>query len=376
MELKELNFEDAVNYHYDSFPPKEINYERIFTSIIKATDAIARYDQMLKNMHNSEILLAPLRNQEAVISSRMEGTISTMDEILRYEANHAGEETETKNVRSEVIETILYQRALVSAQHAIEDGYPLSSSLIKMIHQKLLSLGRGATKSPGKFKDEQNYLVDKSKKKILFVPISPEKLMEGLDLLFSYMNESTDAVLLKAAITHVEFEALHPFKDGNGRIGRMLITLMLWSSGTISAPHFYISGYFEENKDQYIDIMRNVSKNGEWEEWCIFFLNAVEHQAMANLEIAEDISDLYENMKKIFSEVLASKYCVVALDFIFTNPVFRNNKFTSTSRIPTATAARFTRVLLEKGIITTLEEASGRKPALYSFEPLMDLVRV
>ena len=376
MEIKDLDLENAVHYHYEQFPPKQLNYGNFVDALIKATDATARYDQMLKNMHNSEILLAPLRNQEAVISSRMEGTVSTMDEILKYEADHEGEATETLNVRSEVIETILYQRALKAAQGAMNDGYPISQSMIKAIHQRLLSFGRGAKKSPGEFKTEQNYLADRNKKKILFVPIRPEKLQDGLDILFEYISNNTDPALIKSAMTHLEFEALHPFKDGNGRIGRMLITLMLWKSGTISAPHFYVSGYFEENKDEYIDTMRRVSETGNWDEWCSFFLKAIEQQAIKNLAIAENIRELYEEMKQTFSDVLSSKWSVTALDFVFTNPVFRNNKFTSNSGISTATAARFTRTLLDKGIIRTVEEASGRRPALYSFEPLMNLVRV
>ncbi len=372
----DLNLENAVNYHYDKFPPTDLDYSRFIEPLVKATDAVARYDQMLKNMHNSEILLAPLRNQEAVISSRMEGTVSTMDEILKYEADHGNEEGDTSNVRSEVIETILYQRALKATQQAMDDGYPLSPSLIKGIHQRLLSLGRGALKSPGKFKNEQNYLADKLRKNILFIPISPEKLNDGLEKLFEYIAQSTHTTLIKIGISHVEFEALHPFKDGNGRIGRMLITLMLWKSGTISAPHFYISAYLEDNKDRYINIMRNVSQNGEWDNWCIFFLEAIEQQAIRNLIIAENIGALYEEMKIIFTDVLSSKWSVNALDFVFTNPVFRNNKFTTKSGIPTASAARFTRILLEKDLITMVEEASGRRPALYSFEPLMQLVRV
>lgn len=372
----DLNIENAVNYHYDKFPPQTLDYGQFVEPLLKATDAVARYDQMLKNMHNSEILLAPLRNQEAVISSRMEGTISTMDEILKYEADYDEENETSAGVRSEVIETILYQRALRTTQKAMEDGYPLSQSLVKGIHQRLLSFGRGATKSPGELKNEQNYLVDKLKKEILFIPISPEKLQEGLDKLFQYIDQSSHPSLVKAGITHIEFEALHPFKDGNGRIGRMLITLMLWASGTISAPHFYISGYLEDNKDLYIDTMRRVSASGEWENWCSFFLKAVEQQAIRNLTIAENIRSLYEEMKTIFSDALSSKWSVNALDFVFTNPVFRNNKFTTHSGIPAASAARFTRVLIEKGLLRTIEESSGRRPALYSFEPLMKLVRV
>lgn len=372
-----LNLEKAVNYHYDKFPPKNLNYQLFIDTLIKATDSIARYDQMLKTMHNSEILLAPLRNQEAVISSRMEGTISTMDEILKYEADNINqEELNPTNVRSEVLETILYRKALTNAQIAMKDGYSLSPSFIKTLHQQLLFFGRGAKKSPGEFKREQNYLADKLKKNILFIPISPEKLLDGLEALFKYIEESNHPILVKTAIMHIEFEALHPFQDGNGRIGRMLITLLLWSKGLISEPHFYVSGYLEENKDEYIDTMRNVSENGDWESWCIFFLKAIENQAVRNLEIADRIRVLYEEMKLIFSEILSSKWSINTLDFIFTNPIFRNNNFTSKSGIPAPTASRFTRVLLEKELIFTLEESSGRRPALYSFEPLMQLVRV
>lgn len=371
-----MDFTNAVQYHYEKFPPQNLDYGKIVDSLLKATDALARYDQMLKNMHNSEILLAPLRNQEAVISSRMEGTISTMDEILKFEADSENDLEEAKNVRSEVFETILYQRALLNAQKAMKDGYPLSQHLIRTLHQQLLSFGRGAQKSPGQYKTEQNYLADKIKQKVLFTPISPEKLNDGLEQLFTYIKESLDPILIKTALMHLEFEALHPFQDGNGRIGRMLITLLLWSSGTISEPHFYVSGYMEEHKDEYIDTMRNVSENNDWEAWCIFFLNAIEKQAMRNLEIAERIKNLYEEMKPVFSDALSSKWSVNALDYIFTNPIFRNNRFTSKSGIPAPTAARFTRILLDKELLKTLEESSGRRPALYAFEPLLKLVRV
>lgn len=372
----ELNLDNAVNYHYNQFPPENLDYSKLINELLKATDALARYDQMLKSMHNSEIFLAPLRNQEAVISSRMEGTISTMDEILKLEADNPEDPTLAQNFRSEAIETILYQRALLNAQSALNDGYELSISMIRTIHQQLLSFGRGASKSPGEFKSEQNYIADKLKKNILFIPISPEKLHEGLDNLFEYTAHSSHPPMVKTAIMHVEFEALHPFKDGNSRIGRMLITLWLWSSGLISSPHFYISGFMEEHKIEYVDRMRKVSENGDWESWCSFFLHAVEHQAISNLEIAEKIRALYEEMKNVFSDLLSSKYSDNALDYIFTNPVFRNNRFTSKSGIPTPTAARFTRLLLDNGLIRTIEESAGRRPALYSFEPLMELVRV
>ena len=135
-----------------------------------------------------------------------------------------------------------------------------------------LTPGSKANQMIGQYKTEQNYLVDKIKQKVLFIPVSPEKLNDGLEKLFDYINNSSDPILIKTALIHLEFEALHPFQDGNGRIGRMLITLLLWSSGTISVPYFYISGYLEENKDEYINTMRNVSENNDWEKSPMWFL--------------------------------------------------------------------------------------------------------
>src|SRR5690554_911978 len=370
----EYNLKNAVTYHYEMFPPAHIDYGTFIQELVKATDALARFDQMLKNLHNTEILLAPLRNQEALLSSRIEGTISTMDEILQYEADFG--DTANPDVRADVIETILYQRTLKNSREALEGGYELSTSFIKTMHQQLLYLGRGAGKSPGEFKTEQNYLADKRKKEIQFIPISPEKLLEGLDNLFKYLQTSNLPALIKTAIMHLEFEALHPFKDGNGRIGRMLITLNLWKEQMLSDPHFYISGYFEEHKEEYIQHMRNVSVSNDWNEWIKFFLIAVENQAKRNLEVAENIKNLYEQTKAEFSELLASKWNLEILDYIFTNSIFRNNKFVKSTGIPNATAVPIIKKLVEAEYLVVREESSGRRAALYAFEPMMKLVRV
>lgn len=372
-ESMEYNSSNAVSYHYGEFPPKKINYSQLINDVIKATESMARFDQMLKNLHNNEILLAPLRNQEALLSSRIEGTISTMDEILQYEAD---EKNENGKVRMDVIETVLYQRTLKNAQEALVDGYDISKGFIKQMHQQLLSRGRGAAKSPGEFKSQQNYLADKVKKKIQFIPIRPEKLEEGLDNLFTFLKESQEPPLIKTALMHLEFEALHPFQDGNGRIGRMLIPLYLWKEGILFQPHFYISGYLEENKEEYIHTMRKVSEEKNWEEWIRFFLKAITQQATKNLEIAESITTLYEDMKITFTDILSSKWSLIILEFLFTYPVFRNNALTKKTDIPNATATGITRKLLENGFLVQKEEASGSRSALYSFEPLMEIVRV
>lgn len=375
MTPNDLDLSQAVRYHWGVFPPPSFDLSAVIEPLLRATDALARYDQMMKAMHNSELLLAPLRSQEAVISSRMEGTISTMDEILQYQAEYSGEEGASE-VRSDVIETLLYRRALNTAQRQMEQGQPLSASLIKSIHAQLLSFGRGALKSPGAFKTSQNYIGEKGRRQVSFVPISPEQLPGGVEQLFSFLESSNLPVLVRTAISHLEFEALHPFLDGNGRVGRMLVTITLWKMGVISAPHFYISRYFEDHKDEYIHLMRDTSSSGRWEPWCAFFLTAVSEQAQNNLQTAESIRQLYEEMKGRFTKLLTSRWTLLALDYLFTSPIFRNSDFTRKAGIPSASASRFSRVLLDEGLLQIVRPASGNRPALYRFERLLQVVRV
>jgi Fic family protein len=372
-----LDTSNAVHYHLGKFPPPRLDYARLMPGLLAATAALARYDQMLLGMHNSEVFLAPVRGQEAVISSRMEGTISTLDEILQLQAEFGDDDAAAASeFRVDVIETALYRRALNTAQRQLEEGRPLSESLVKSIHRQLLSFGRGAKKSPGEYKREQNYIGERGSRKVNFVPIAPEHLASGMEALFNLAGDKAMPVLLRTALAHAEFESLHPFEDGNGRVGRMLITLMLWREGAISAPHFYISRYFEDHKDEYLDRLREVSAKDDWDGWCEFFLAAVAQQAARNLEVAQSISDFYEEMKLRFMELLSSKYAVAALDYLFTYPVFSNSRFTSKSGVPAQTAARFTRVLLQEGLLQTVTEAAGRRSAVYRFEPLMVRVRV
>lgn len=372
-----LDTSQAVPYHLGKFLPAELDYPRLLPSLLGATAALARYDQMLRGLHNSELFLAPLRGQEAVVSSRMEGTISTLDEILQLEAEFGDDDAGAAlEFRSDAIETALYGRALNTAQLRLEQGQPLTESLLKSIHRQLLSFGRGAGKSSGAYKREQNYIGERGSRKVSFVPIAPEHLAGGMEALFRLIGDESMPVLLRTALAHAEFESLHPFEDGNGRVGRMLITLMLWQGRAIAAPHFYISRYFEDHKDEYLDRLRRVSADNDWGGWCQFFLVAVEQQAIGNLEAARAIGDFYAEMKPRFAELLASKYAVAALDYLFTNPVFSNSRFTRNAGIPAQTAARFTRVLLQEGLLQVVREAAGRRSAMYRFEPLMQRVRV
>jgi Fic family protein len=364
----------AVSYHLGGFPPTNLDLQALIIPLIDTAIALTRFDTMLRGLPNSELLLAPLRARDAVVSSRMEGTISTLEEVLRLEADADGTDASPIG-RNDTIEVALYARALRQAEKQMADGYPLSEHLIRTAHRTLLSHGRGAEKRPGQFKTEQNYIGDRRRKRIDFIPIAPEQLPPAMATLVQFIGEDKTQPILRTALAHAEFEALHPFEDGNGRVGRMLITLMLWNSGVLSAPHFFVSDYFERNKDEYIERLRGVSATGDWTGWCKFFLNALQSQAAENIDIVGRIQRLYEDMREMLRDVLKSRWSFDALNYVFANPIFRNNRFTRDSGIPKPTANNFTNRMVEAGVLQVLIPPAGRAPGLYAFPALLEIVQ-
>ena len=369
--------ENAVQYHHGKFPPKNINFEKLIIPLGKASDSVARYDALLQQLHNPDPFLAPMQSTEAVVSSRMEGTVATLDEVLTIEADADENDgiEEFRAYRQEAIEVFSYKRSMRVAQQLINDGLPISSRLFKIAHSYVLFLGRGADKTPGEYKTDQNYIADRNSKNIHFIPIEPNLLENGIAKLENYINSDQTDILIQTAIAHVEFEALHPFKDGNGQLGRMVIPLVLWTKGKIHSPHFYVSKTIEQRRDEYIEKMRMVSAQDEWTEWIIYFLEIVDQQAQHNITIINEIIELYNSMKEEFRNVLSSQWNQVALDYVFTNPIFRNNSFTNKAGIPKHTAHKMSRALVEAGLLSTIEAASGQRPSLLAFRPLLDLVR-
>lgn len=377
MIAKPLDLTAAVPYHTGAFPPASLGYEALLGPLEDAAASLARYDAKMSSMVNGALLLAPLRRQDAVSSSRMEGTISTVDELYRLEAEEdAGTPDPYRDARNDDIETFLYSRTLHNAQRALAEGAPLNEHLIRTAHQQLLSIGRGAHKRPGSYKVEQNYIGDHRQGAVSYIPIAPEHLAPAMTALMRFIDEGAMRPLIRIALTHVEFEALHPFDDGNGRVGRMLITLMLWKLGIISQPNFFVSGYFEQHKDEYIERMRAVSAHGDWTGWTVFFLHAMHEQAKVNIETADRILSLYSSMRERFREVLNSQYHDQALDFVFSSPIFRNDRFVARSGIPAPSARSLSRRLVDAGLLRTIEPAAGRRAAFYAFDPLLELLAV
>ncbi len=365
-----------IMYHYEKFPPKNILWETLVPLIGPVNSAIARYDGVLRVIPNSAVLLSPLSTQDAVLSSRIEGTQATMGEVLEYEAGKdIGHMSEDK--KNDIQEILNYRSAMLHAVNLLKE-LPISQRLIKETHRVLLDSVRGKNKSPGEYRRIPNWIgphgctIDTAR----FVPVSADKLPGAMSLWENYLHSEQPDKLVQLAILHAEFEAIHPFLDGNGRLGRMVVPLFLYHIGLIKSPMFYISAYFESNRDEYYDRLRNVSANGDWTGWCVFFLNALKLQAEENMLKATAILNLYNELKIKIPELTHSQYAIRALDWIFERPIFKSNDFTDSSGIPPATARRILEVLRNKAngeILKTLIQPSGRRSAVYMIPALLNI---
>ena len=362
-----------VLYHLDGFPPTNIDWAALVPLIGRANAALARYDGLIQAIPNAAVLLAPLTTQEAVLSSKIEGTNVTMAEVLEIEAGADGGVSEPK--RQDTEEILNYRRALRSAAGEIAQR-PLSPHLLRQAHAVLMTGVRGRDKDPGAFRTAQNWIGSAGApiERATFVPIPQEHLQSGLDRWAAYSASSTEPdPLVQLAILHAEFEALHPFKDGNGRLGRMIIPLFLFERKVLSGPNFYLSGYLEARRDQYIELMRDVSRSGAWTPWCAFFLEGLIDQASDNQRRAQAILQLHQHMLTRVAELTHSEHAARAVEFLFSFPVFTSPLFTEKSGIPRQTALRFLSVLRAAGVLQTVRPRSGRRSAVLAFTQLINL---
>ena len=368
---------NPVPYHLGQFPPSNdlLDWHQLIPLIGPANGALSRYDGLISAIPNADVLLSPLTTQEAVLSSRIEGTIVTMGEVLEIEAGGNKNIGQTKIDDAE--EVLNYRQALRFASDSVKER-PLSLHLIRETHEVLLRGVRGRDTSPGEFRTMQNWIgargcsIDEAN----FIPIPQEHLLGGLDRWETYLNnkEQLDP-LVQLALIHLEFEAIHPFKDGNGRLGRMIIPLFLLQCGVLSSPSFYMSGYLETKKDEYMDRMRAVSKDGLWTEWCMFFLEGVVDQANQDQKKAQQIIDLHSRMHIEIAEQTRSQFAGLAAEFIFSRPVFSTSMFVNHSGIPRTSAIRILRSLRNgnNSILKIFRESSGRVPAIFAFTELLNI---
>ncbi|MCI4626120.1 MAG: Fic family protein [Candidatus Magnetoovum sp. WYHC-5] len=362
-----------VDYHYGKFPPSRLELERIISVIGPANAAIARYDGVLSAIPNANVLLSPLTTQEAVLSSKIEGTQATMAEVLEFEAEGDSNEFPGKK-EADIYEIINYRKALNHAVDLLRE-LPICQRVICEAHRILMDSVRGYSNSPGIYRKIPNWIGPKgcSINDATFVPVSADKLPDSMSRWEKYVHEEVFDRLIQLAILHAEFEALHPFLDGNGRIGRMLIPLFLKQSGLLQTPMFYISAYFEVNRQEYYKRLLAVSKDDDWTGWCIFFLNALQEQAVINYSKATAIVKLYNEMKKDVAGFTHSQYAIYALDWIFGRPIFKSSDFIKQAGIPKPTALRILNVLKEKAILREIKPSRGRRASTLAYIELLTI---
>ncbi len=363
----------SVRYHRGAFPPSNLDWIQLVPLLGPASAALARYDGVLSAIPNAQVLLSPLTTQEAVLSSRIEGTVATMTEVLEYEAEAGSVESDTEKV-ADIHEVLNYRNAIRQSKDMLAE-LPLSGRLIRSAHETLLQGVRGKNKAPGEYRRTQNLigLPGCTEDNARFVPIGAGDLPDGISAWEKYLNSKEPDALVQLAIVHAEFEGLHPFLDGNGRLGRMLIPLFLFERKLLAAPTFYLSAYLEARREEYYDRLLAVSRDGDWTGWCVFFLGALTAQAESNTRKARQILDLYETKKDWVVEKTHSQHAVRALDFLFDHPIFASSDFVAAAGIPKDTARRILTVLRDEGLLRIVRESAGRRTAILLFPELLNI---
>ena len=361
----------SVHYQLGSFPPSNIDWERLVPLIGQANAALARYDGLIDGAPNPNLLLSPLRTQEAVLSSKIEGTTVSMREVLEIEAGLEDNFAQAK--RDDAEEVRNYDNALsFVSQELVERERPFSFHLVRQAHELLMKGVRGHDKKPGSLREQQNWIgrPGSTIEQASFVPIPQEHLQAGVDVWLEYIDSPGQPdPLVQLAIIHAEFEALHPFMDGNGRLGRMIIPMFLFKQGLLTTPSFYMSGYLEANREHYIEALRAVSRDGAWTEWCEFFLQGLTEQAVSNQAKAQAINSLHKRMLREVPEITNSKFSNIAIEFIFSNPVFPTSQFIRETGLKTRTVTDILQALRsgENPVLQTTSDSAGSKPAVLEF---------
>lgn len=361
-------------YIPNTLPINNLDYQLLFSLVGDANSELARYDGLLQGIPDPAVMLSPLTTREAVLSSKIEGTQASVDEVLEQEAGLFKSGEKYKDIQ----EISNYRLALYQAKAYLQD-YPIRLSFIRELHKILLSSVRGQDKKPGEFRLEQNWIgkAGCAIENASFVPPDPLHLMDFLQAWEKYLDYNDSNFLLQTAVVHGQFELMHPFMDGNGRIGRILIPLFLYQKKQLSQPMFYLSEYLEENRDEYYLRLKHISEYQDWNSWIAFFLKAVTNQSKENSHRVKNILALYENMKSKIHDVTHSQYSVYLLDAIFSKPIFMVNAISKqlhdAYHIHEKTVAGLLRQLKNADILVELQPGSGRRSAVFCFPDLINL---
>ena len=343
--------EDGFAFHPDPLPPKIEWNATLVTALSRADIEIGRLAGEAKRLPNPHVLIRPYARREAVYSSKIEGTQATLGEILAVEAG-----AKVERSPDDIREVNNYVQALEYGLERIET-LPISTRLILELHAILMKGVRGDHAHPGEFRTLQNWIgpIGCNVRDASFVPPPPQTLPEFLKQWEIFVHEDGLPILIHAALMHYQFETIHPFLDGNGRIGRLLITLLLCERNIMDGPFLYLSASFEAKRSQYYQCLRDVSENGNWNQWFLFFLDGVTTQASDAMKRSQAINDQLDLWR---TQLLGKRPVVLPriLDLIATNPYITARKIESNLSVAYNTAAKAIDVLQSCDILIPVDD--------------------
>lgn len=340
----------------DPLPP-ELDTDELIGPLADATQALGQLHGIGPRVGSREILIEPFVRREALESSQIEGTHATLSDIYAFEA---GQETLIDEERREgTREVVNYLDALTHGLDAITADNPITVALLCEMHDRLLSGVRGDEADPGKLRTSQNFIGNTPYiQDARYVPPPPNDVPDLLSELLSYATSDTDLhPLLRIGLVHYQFETIHPFLDGNGRLGRLLISLLLQRDGLLPEPYLYLSSYFNACRSEYVDHLLAVSQRGEWEAWLLFFLRGVQSQADEAHQRANLLVDLREQYQQRYQNERSGNILELVMH-LFEEPYLDVNTATKWLDVEYSTANRLVTRLEEDGI---LDELTGKE---------------
>ena len=349
-------------------PPIEVSGE-LLTKLIDANKKIATLEGLSSRIPNMGLFVSMYVRKEALLSSQIEGTQCTLEDIL----NPLIEE----NTNRDVSDVVNYIRATEFALERLKT-LPLCNRLIKETHAVLLESVRGQEKNPGEFRYSQNWIGGQGStlKNARYIPPNPEDMLTAMSDLEKYINsDDTLDPLIQAALIHYQFETTHPFLDGNGRVGRLLITLFLMEKDILSTPALYISYYLKMNRIEYYDRMTQVRRTGDYEQWISFFLQAFADSAEDAIHTIDLLTALHDKSTKLFDTLTKSQRTSVlkVFSYLESNPIIDIQKTATTLEMSYNTVSKVVSILIEDGILKQTDKSGKAK--IYSYTEYLDILR-
>lgn len=326
-----------------------------------ASVALGRLDGLSLLLPEPRLFLYTYVRKEAVLSSQIEGTQSSLSDLLQHELDNTPAALE-----ADVTEVSRYVAAMELGLARLKEGTPLSLRLLREIHSCLLSHGRGSSKEPGEFRRTQNWIGGARPGNATFVPPPPDALWETMGALEKFLHDEPVKTrpLVKAALAHVQFETIHPFLDGNGRLGRLLITLLLCAEGILSQPLLYLSLHFKEHRSEYYRHLQEVRETGDWESWLEFFLQGVIRTAESATNTARRLLTLFQSDR---TRLQGESATVLRLHTLLQQkPVLSASVAARELSVTSPTATKALRTLEQQGIVSEITGKGYRRLYAYS----------